>query len=720
VESKTLRILMEEREHARRRVQQRRRLPWRGACPNKPRAVRTAMAVRAASRQQARLAHEGQEWLPGRDYQLGAIIGGQDGEGRNSVVFRIQLLDPSGASRQRRGGVQTSDEYALKMVVHLVGERRQDRAGHDRSTQLARHTGAEWREPLQLPPHECLVPVLHHYHSTAPRLRDYVDPMLRDAVADKTLFLVMPLYQQGSLRSFIEARKREDPHPPYGLGWVWFGNLLLRMCRAVRHLIAADKIHGDIKDDNFFIDDDGGVVLGDFGTAWALLDEDGVELRLTSRNDLLEKRAGVGRHKAPEVRGRAEARGAPLLRDVYAKAEGFSVGVVVYGLLDALHVGDVFDRLADTMLDEERRYERGDALSKPDDPFYGRRQPGWVYTTDELPALPDGMPGWLAEVVVGLVKSDDCPEEQRLTPAEAIALLEVQGVAQTWEKLDAARRETQEHALQVQELAMQREAAVQVEAKLQESLEERLTVERALQTDLANAVAAKVVAEAAAAQALAEKQACEREMEERKNRRRQRAEVAEAATKEAKHELVALEAAHKADRATLVRELASLEAARSVEQAKAAQQLGELRSASEAEVAETTRLRVGLAALQETQAALLAAREGAESRTAKLLAWQADKLNPRSDGLAAFLTPLAWQTEPGYEPPATVRSEYVAQYVGMLTDAAVDSSMYVGRAELEPEPEPEPEEINDEMVLEDDESEQRKCHHRWVLVLHIS
>ena len=237
------------------------------------------MAVRAASHKQARLAPEGKEWLPGREYALGAIIGGQGGEGRNSVVFRIQLLDSSGAPR-RRGG-QAPVEYALKMVVHLVGERRQDRAGHDRSTQLARHTGAEWREPLQLPPHECLVPVLHHYHSATPKLRNYVDPMLRDAVADKTLFLVMPLYEKGSLRSFIEARQRQHPHPPYGLGWVWFGNLLLRMCRAVGHLIAADEIHGDIKDDNFFIDDDGGVVLGDFGTAWALLDEDGVELRLT-------------------------------------------------------------------------------------------------------------------------------------------------------------------------------------------------------------------------------------------------------------------------------------------------------------------------------------------------------------------------------------------------------------------------------------------------------
>ena len=331
----------------------------------------------------------------------------------------------------------------------------------------------------------------------------------------------------------------------------------------------------------------------------------------------------MGRHKAPEVRGRAEARDAPLLRDVYAKAEGFSVrfyshfrlilapfltlfrydlaqvGVVMYGLLEALQAGDVFDRLADTMLDEERRYERGDPPSKPDDPFYGRRQPGWIYTSDELPALPGDMPGWLAEVVVGLVKSDDCPEEERLTPAEAIALLEVQGVAQTWEKLDAARRELEQQRRQVQQLMAQHEAEMQSQEELKKSIEERLAVERALQADLADAAAAKAAAEAAAAQALVEKQAVEREMEERKNRRRQRAEAAEAAAEEAQ------------------RQLAAMEALRGEERTEAARQIDELRSASEAEAAsqraETARLKAELAASQDTHAALQAAREAAEA-----------------------------------------------------------------------------------------------------------
>ena len=118
------------------------------------------------------MAPEGQEWLPGRGYDIVGPLGG--GEGRESVVFRVRKLRPP----------QQAKEFALKMVVHLVGERAVDRAGHTRSTALARGMGAEWREPMRLPPHECLVPVLHHYHSDQPRVADHVEPMFRDAVAD--------------------------------------------------------------------------------------------------------------------------------------------------------------------------------------------------------------------------------------------------------------------------------------------------------------------------------------------------------------------------------------------------------------------------------------------------------------------------------------------------------------------------------------------------------
>eukprot|EP01044_Picomonas_judraskeda_P014711 COSAG03_NODE_2374_length_2829_cov_1.609890_1_plen_308_part_00 len=305
----------------------------------------------------APLSPEGLEWLPGRDYDILNKLGG--GEGRMSVVFRIQLQPP------RHG------EYALKMVVHYVGDTAADRRGHAQSTQLRADLGAEWQEPLRLPPHDCLVPILHHYHSTEPSLRDHIaDPMWAAAAADRTLFLVMPLYHRGSLRSFIAERRAAVAVPPYGLGWEWFGAVLLRMLRAVAHLHANNLVHGDIKDDQFFlVDASSAIVLGDFGTAWKLVDADGVALRLGGRDELMTRRAGVGHYKAPEVRGRARADGNPLLREVYAKAEGFSVGIVMCTLLGVLSDGDVFDRLSDTHLEEERRAEQGLPPSRPADPM---------------------------------------------------------------------------------------------------------------------------------------------------------------------------------------------------------------------------------------------------------------------------------------------------------------------------------------------------------------
>jgi serine/threonine protein kinase len=38
----------------------------------------------------------------------------------------------------------------------------------------------------------------------------------------------------------------------------------------VAHLQANDLVHGDLKDDQFFLTETGSVVLGDFGTAWRL------------------------------------------------------------------------------------------------------------------------------------------------------------------------------------------------------------------------------------------------------------------------------------------------------------------------------------------------------------------------------------------------------------------------------------------------------------------
>eukprot|EP01047_Picozoa_sp_COSAG01_P051678 COSAG01_NODE_5358_length_4312_cov_76.222882_3_plen_454_part_00 len=97
---------------------------------------------------------------------------------------------------------------------------------------------------------------------------------------------------------------------------------------------------------------------------------------------------------------------------------------------------------------------------------YGRRQPGWVYTSAEIPALPEGCPGWLSEVVLGLLRSDHCEEERRLTPAQAVEMLEVGGVAQQWEARQEAER--REQALQAQLERERRDARQQQEVAQRE------------------------------------------------------------------------------------------------------------------------------------------------------------------------------------------------------------------------------------------------------------
>lgn len=360
--------------------------------------------VPTATSESSGLAAEGEEWLPGRDYEIvGEPINARGRaredsefvllEGCNCIVWKIR---------------HEAKEFAMKVAIltdpALVGDSQRE------------HADSEWKENLKLPPSDYVVPVLHHFYSDQPRLQDYVgtyiEEHLRDMLASRTLFMVMPFYPNGSLRRFIEAHREPELAPPFKLSWKWFGNVLLQQCCAVQILLDHGIIHGDIKADQFFVDsiDDTGDVtvrLGDFGESWCLHDDDGVELALTSREELTTRPAGVGRYKAPELRGRTQVPThvelqRPLLRDIYAKAETFSVGVTLYCELGLESPGDVFHRLNDTLLAEQLRCERGEPPSKPDEPDYGRKQPGWVYSSAELPCLPDGMPDWLREPLQGL------------------------------------------------------------------------------------------------------------------------------------------------------------------------------------------------------------------------------------------------------------------------------------------------------------------------------
>ena len=415
----------------------------------------------------------GVELRPGRDYRILDRInrpadGADRGEGAESVVFKIEM-----------GGKQ----FALKMINHFIGtvedielelqaERarrgepyrplRGDRAAAEerkayRNTDeaLIAELGGEWQKISRLMlerPHQNLAPVLHWYHSGEPSLRGqdehgfYMpDEDQRAAAADRTLFMVMTLYPHGSLCSFMKRQGMGDVARLgdnfYGLGWTRFNTFVRHMLQAVAHLIDNDMVHGDVKLDQFFMDrrqEEDMLVLGDFGCAWDCRTRTGG--RLESRRAMEDIRAGVGLYKAPELRGRRYADRAktvdteanPLLRDLYGKAESFSVGVLFYEMLSAQTAGNLFDRLAG---------------------WSGARQPGWEYSADEVPALPESLPDILREPITGLVQ---CWVDERWSAADVL-----RHISEATLELDARRAEAQAQAQRAQERSRKLQADVQ-------------------------------------------------------------------------------------------------------------------------------------------------------------------------------------------------------------------------------------------------------------------
>ena len=132
-------------------------------------------------------------------------------------------------------------------------------------------------------------------------------PLIEFGEEQETLYLVMPLVREGTLRDLIRQREGALPLEEAIM-------LFLQLCSAVQYAHEQGIIHRDIKPQNVLLQQHTHVLLADFGIA-----RDSAETRLTGEG------AGLGtvEYMAPEQAiGRADKRS-----DIY------SLGVVLYQLL---------------------------------------------------------------------------------------------------------------------------------------------------------------------------------------------------------------------------------------------------------------------------------------------------------------------------------------------------------------------------------------------------
>lgn len=149
--------------------------------------------------------------------------------------------------------------------------------------------------------------------------------------------LVVPLCSGGELFdevvSQVEARTGSTPEQADHCGALSFDTVRLwtrELASALHHSHSRGVFHRDVKAENILLDGEGHVVLVDFGLA--LLAPDGA--RALAPTDLLAKtQCGSIMYAAPEVLGLATDDGRTYDP---AKADTFSLGVVVYSMLTGL------------------------------------------------------------------------------------------------------------------------------------------------------------------------------------------------------------------------------------------------------------------------------------------------------------------------------------------------------------------------------------------------
>lgn len=141
---------------------------------------------------------------------------------------------------------------------------------------------------------------------------DHILPVRNADVSAGTPYLVTELARAGTVMDRLEAAGGAGLDPEVAVRWS------RQTCLALARTHAAGLVHTDVKPENLFLDDRGGVRLGDFGFA-SLLDEDG-----------RGHTSGTAQTMAPEV---AEAIVAGQARATTVRSDVYSAGATLYWML---------------------------------------------------------------------------------------------------------------------------------------------------------------------------------------------------------------------------------------------------------------------------------------------------------------------------------------------------------------------------------------------------
>lgn len=141
---------------------------------------------------------------------------------------------------------------------------------------------------------------------------DHILPVRNADISAGTPYLVTELARAGTVMDQLDAAGGAGLDPELAVRWS------RQTCLALARTHAARLVHTDVKPENLFLDDKGGVRLGDFGFA-SLLDEDG-----------LGHTSGTPQTMAPEV---AEAIVAGRARGTTVRSDVYSAGATLYWML---------------------------------------------------------------------------------------------------------------------------------------------------------------------------------------------------------------------------------------------------------------------------------------------------------------------------------------------------------------------------------------------------